>query len=109
MKSFTEPELTEFKTKLSDVMIKVDKIETKLKALKDEYKIDLDPLKKEVKELLTWIRDKARSVTEECYIMFEGEFAVYYNEWGEEIYRRPLQESERQRTIQMEIREGTNN
>jgi uncharacterized protein (DUF2249 family) len=109
LKKFTEGEITEFKTDLSTVMIKVDAIETELKEIKDKFKDKLDPFKKQVKELLTWIRDKAHSVVEECYVMYEGEYAVYYDETGEEVYRRPLEASERQKTIFMETREGTNN
>jgi endonuclease III len=109
LKQFTESELSDFKTDLSTIMIKADKIETRFKTIKDEFKAELDPLKKEVKELLTFIRDKARSITEECYIMYDGEYAVYFNADGDEVYRRPRTEAELQKTIFMAQREGTNN
>ncbi len=104
MKQFSPEELSELKTNLSTVMIKFDAIETELKDIKDEFKEKMDPLKKQVKELLTWIRDKAQRVTEECYIMYEDEYAVYYNGEGEEVYRRPKEVSERQNTIFMQQR-----
>jgi hypothetical protein len=99
MKPFTLDEISEFKNELSTEMIKVDSIETELKDIKDEYKEKLDPLKKTVKVLLTNLRDKSRLVNEECYVNYEGEYAVYYNADGEQIYKRPLESSERQRTI----------
>ena len=104
MKKFSSEELSELKSDLSTIMIKFDVIETELKDIKDDYKEKLDPLKKSVKELLAWIRDKAKRVTEECYIMYEGEFAVYYNGEAEEVHRRPLEISEKQKTIFMQQR-----
>jgi hypothetical protein len=108
MKSFTPEEISEFKNELLTVMIDVDVIETKLQEIKDEYKEKLNPLKKNVKNLLTWLRDKARTVTEECYVNYEGEYAVFYNADGEQIYKRPLEVSERQKTIFMETRNAIN-
>jgi hypothetical protein len=99
MKPFTPEEISEYKNVLSTEMIKVDSIETELKEIKDEYKDKLKPLKDTVKECLTYIRDKARTVNEECYINYEGEYAVFYNADGEQIYKRPLEVSERQKTI----------
>lgn len=106
MKSFTSEEIQEFKNNLSIEMIEVDSLETKLKEIKDEYKEKLKPHKLVVKECLTYIRDKARLINEECYINFEGEYAIYYNSDGEEIYKRPLDISEKQKTIFMETRKA---
>lgn len=99
MKPFTPEEISDYKTELSTEMIKVDTIEAELKEIKDEYKDKLKPLKDTVKQCLTYIRDKARTVNEECYINYEGEYAVYYNADGEQVYKRPLETSERQKTI----------
>ena len=104
MKKFTPEELAELKTVLSDLMINTDAIETELKDVKSEFKEKLDPLRDKIKEHLTWIRDKAKIIREECYINFEGEYAIYYNGDGEEVHKRPLEVSERQKTIQMQMR-----
>lgn len=99
MKPFTPEEIQELKTDLSTQMIFVDSEETQLQEIKDEYKEKLKPAKTVIKTCLTYIRDKARTVNEECYINYEGEYAVYYNSDGEQIYKRPLETSERQKTI----------
>lgn len=108
MKKFTLQELEAFKNDLSSNMIEMDSIESEFQHVKDEFKTKLKPLKSEVKEYLTYIRDKARTVREECYVIFEGEYAVYFNEDGEEVYRRPLEASEKQKTIFMETRKAVN-
>lgn len=104
MKKFTTEELSELKTVLSELMINTDAIETELKEIKTEFKEKLDPLKDKIKEHLSWIRDKAKIIREECYINFEGEYAIYYNGDGEEVYKRPKEISERQNTIFMQQR-----
>lgn len=109
LKHFVSTEIDEFKTQLSEKMIVVDEIETDLKEIKDEFRSKLEPLKNDIKILLTNIRDKAKRVKEECYVFYEGEFAVFYNSDGNEVYKRPLDASERQKTIFMETRTGTNN
>ncbi len=104
LKTFTNEELVEFKNDLSKIMINVDSIETEFCEIKSKYKEQLKPLRDEIKKLLVYVRDKARSVKEECYITYEGEFALYYNAGGEMIHQRPLEASERQKTIFMETR-----
>jgi hypothetical protein len=104
MKKFSTEELSEFKTTLSDVMIKLDQIENSLQKIKDEFKLQTKPLKSEVSELLCWIRDKAKSVNEDCFVIYTESMAEYYNAEGEQVFERPLEASERQKTIQMELR-----
>jgi ABC-type Zn2+ transport system substrate-binding protein/surface adhesin len=104
----TEEELAEKRTFLSDEMIKADALEQEFKVVKDAHKEKVKPIDKKIGCLLTFIRDKGEMVNEECYIYYEGEYAVYHDGQGIEVYRRPLMPDERQKTIQMALREGTN-
>lgn len=109
-KKFLPEEISEKKTDLSEVMIKLREIENELKEIKDEYKVKMKPLQTEVNQLLTDINYKARNVKEECYIRFEftENMAGYYNADGELVHVRPLEVSEKQKTIMQVLREGTN-
>ena len=106
LKKFSTEEVNEFKTQLSVVMIESSEIEEEFDAIKTEYKAKLKPLKDKVHGLLRFIRDKARLVKEECYVNYEGEYAIIYNSDGEEIDKRPLTVDERQKTIFMETRKA---
>jgi hypothetical protein len=108
---FTEDELNERKTNLSEEMITADDLEQQFKLVKDAHKEKMKPINRRISNLLLDIRSKGTSITEEAFIMYEGEFAVYHDAEGIEIYKRPLMASEKQQpTVYMEIRkEGTNN
>jgi len=107
-KPFTPEQILVFKDKLSTTMIEFNAIEEELKEIKDDYKLKMDPLKAETKELLKNIKNKAEFVKEKCYLMIEGNEAGYYNADGELVYTRPLLPGERQKTIFSVQREGTN-
>jgi hypothetical protein len=110
MVPFTFDELAEIRTNLVDEIIIEDKLNAEFKEVKEAHKALMKPVKQKIKNMRDKVRDKGEWITEECYIMFEGEFAVYYSGEGVEVYKRPLMASEKQQpTIQMEIRkEGTN-
>jgi len=82
-----------------------------IELVKKEFKSRMEPNSLRVSQLLTHLHQKAEAVTEECNVIFEQDngMAIYYNQNGEEVGRRPLIQSERQRTIFTEMRkEGTN-
>jgi len=99
MKRFTAEELNEMKSILSDFMIDLDKLETQLDDIKSEYKEKMKPQRDQVRKLLVNLRFKAELVTEECYLIYENEMALIYNGEGELIHTRPVELSERQKTI----------
>ena len=104
MKQFTPDEISGFKSSLSERLIELKEKESEFAQVKEEFKEQTKPLKSDVEQMVLNIRDKARLVKEECYVMFEGMYAVYYNADGEEVHKRPLEASEKQRTIFMETR-----
>lgn len=104
MKPFTADEINEYKHELSEIMIKLADLQAKFDVVKEQHKEATAPLNKQIKQYVDSIRSKAELVKEECYIMYEEQLAVYYNADGEEVFRRPLEPSERQKTIFMEER-----
>ncbi len=107
---FTDDEIAERMANLSHLDIQIADAEADFKIIKDLHKEKVKPIEKKRTVLIDSIRDKGEIINEECYAMFEGEFAIYYDGEGTEVYKRPLLISEKgQRTIQMEVRkEGTN-
>lgn len=110
-KPFTPDQIVVFKDELSTTMIDLNIIEDEFKAIKDEYKSKMKPLKEETKILLTEIKNKAEFITERCFVMIEGNEVGYYNANGDLVYQRPLLPGEKQKTVFSVLREkeGTNN
>lgn len=104
MKPFDSDEISEYKHELSEIMIRLADIQAEFDIVKEKHKEAVNPLNKQIKQYVDFIRNKAQLVKEECYIMYEEQYAVYYNSDGEEVFRRPLEPSERQKTIFMEGR-----
>lgn len=106
-KRFEKDELSQVKDDLTEKLIKIESLEDELATLKSEYKEQIDPLKKESKELLAVVKSKGELVTEECYLMYDYDEkqAGIYNRMGELVDQRPLKAEEYQKTIKLT---GTN-
>ena len=76
-------------------------LNTDFDVVKQSFKEQLKPIKKEIKTTLTYLRDKARSVTEDCYVVYnyDNNSTEFYNGEGEMVYSRPMETSELQKTI----------
>jgi hypothetical protein len=61
---FTEDELNERKTNLSEEMITADDLEQQFKLVKDAHKEKMKPINRRVSNLLLDIRSKGTSITE---------------------------------------------
>jgi hypothetical protein len=111
MKRFTNDEIVEFKNQLSDLSIEKDGIDTEFDSIKEVFKGRLKPIKEGIKTTLTYIRDKARLVTEDCYVVYDYENFVteYYSDDGVVVYSRPMEPAERQKTIFSINKTGTDN
>ena len=75
-----------------------------------EYKVKLEPLVSDRKELLKGIKNKAEYTTENCYkfVDMEDKMVGYYNGEGDLIDSRPAMANELQGTIfQMGRKTGT--
>jgi predicted RNase H-like nuclease (RuvC/YqgF family) len=101
MKKFSEDEIDEYKTELSENSIELDTLQTELSELKKEYKEKMKPKSTRVKFLLTCLRQKAIAVTDDVYVLkSETEYCIYNSE-GKLLSSRPLKASEKQKTIYM--------
>jgi gas vesicle protein len=106
-KPFTPEQIRVFKDDLSTGMIELNQLEDELKAIKDQFKARMKPMKQETRTLLTNIKNKAEFVCEKCFVMIEGNEAGYYNADGILVYQRPLLPGEA-KTVFSVLREGTN-
>lgn len=111
MKPFTPEELSEMKDTLSTITIEINDIEEEKKDAMSMYNERLKPHKKELKELLHGIKNKAEFVTENCYKIIDQEKRIvgFYNENGDLIESRAAYANELQATIFQMRRTGTNN
>lgn len=110
MKQFTHEEISLMKDSLADVSIELNDIALEKKEVTAEYTEREKPLKKETKGLLLNIKRKAIEVHEECFKFIDqdnGEVA-FYNQVGDLIFSRPIQPSEKQKTIFALPKTGTN-
>ncbi len=101
VKSFSEEEMSEHRTELSEKMIILNGLETERKKMNDEFKVQIKPVKAEISELLTEVTHQSTIVTEECFKMLsQGENkAFYYNGNGGLVKTRPMIPEERQGNI----------
>jgi len=110
MKQFTLEDIEEMKTRLSDQMVALSKLEFELKEVKDDFKNRMKPIKDEVTALVENVKHQARAVTETCYKFVDHDNGQvgYYNEDGMLIKERPILPNERQTSIfTMESKTGT--
>lgn len=107
---YSDEELNEKKTELSEVDIKLYDIDVRKKAIMDELKKEIKPLSNEHSDLLQKIKNRGEFVEARCFKMVDQEqgLVAYYNEQGVLVESRPINPSERQTNI-FQIKTGTNN
>lgn len=101
MKQFTHDDIIGFKEELSDVSITLSDIAIeRTESNKDFAAREKDP-KQRKKEVLQYIKDKAVSVNENCFVFLnqDDNTAYFYNGEGDQVFSRPLLPKERQKTI----------
>lgn len=112
MRRLTHEELTEKKNELSETDIKINDIEIEKKAATERFKIALDPLKDQRKEILKVLKEKGEYVKDEiCYkfIFEEDKTVAFYNGDGDMVDFRPMTGEEAQASLfRVDRRTGTN-
>jgi hypothetical protein len=108
MRKFSDEEMEEYKTELSDNSVELDTLKTELDEMKKEYKEKMKPKATRLKFLLKCLREKAVAVTDEVYALKSDTEYCIYNSEGELLLSRSLKPSEKQKTLRMALREGTN-
>jgi predicted transcriptional regulator len=98
---YTHAELVELRDRLSELVLRQDEIKRAQAEVTKEYKEQLRPIKDELGRVCCGLRDKARTVREECYVLSNHEtgMAEYFNADGEMVFERPLDVSERQENL----------
>lgn len=106
-KAYTNQDVEQFREKLSDFMIEIDKIESELTKVKKEFTVKMKPLKTEVKKLLSNINYRSEVVEEQVYIFVDHDDnqVGYYNNTGMLVHTRMLKIDEHQRSIMSSSRE----
>lgn len=101
MKGYQHGELQSIKDGLLQDMIDRQQKEEEWEARKEEHREAMKPLNAQISSSLNALRDKARTVTEDCFIIANHEdgTAEYYNSDGEMVYERPLEVEERQEQL----------
>jgi hypothetical protein len=106
MKQFTHDDLVGFKEELSDVSINLNDIAVEkaeiTKAFAEKAK---EPTKRRV-EILKYLKEKAVSVTEGCFVFLDQESgeAYFFNGEGDQVFSRPLLPKEKQKTMFGQLR-----
>jgi len=109
MRKFSDEEIDEYKTELSENSIELDTLKTELDELRKEFKNKMNPKTERLKFLLKCLREKAVAVTDEVYVLKSDTEYCIYNSEGELLSARLLKPSEKQKTLRMALRDGTNN
>lgn len=110
MKQFTHEEIAAMKENLAESSIKLND----LKHLKAEtvktFGEKIKPVEREIKGVLTHLKQKAINVDEECFKFVDHteENVGYYNALGDLVLSRPIMPQERQKTIFNFSKSGTN-
>lgn len=106
IRELTDSEVENYERQLSKVAVELDRLETKLKDIKDEYKHEMDPLKKELKEMVSIIR--TGRIEEEgtvfAFLTTDG-YVETYNENGFLVGRSRALGRDRQISIANHLRD----
>jgi len=111
MKPFTPEQLQGHKENLAELSIQIEEIEDEKKASAKQFKMTLDPLFEQRREMVSNIRRKAKYVSELCYKFIDREErqTAYYNADGDLIELRPATADELQPTLFVGLQKtGTN-
>ena len=111
MKPFDEEQISQMKTDLSEISIEINDIEEEKKSTSALFKLQLDPLNEQRKELLKGIKEKAEYVKDTVYKFIDTDTkpVEYYNDMGHLVSMRQATAEESQKTIFQIDRTGTNN
>lgn len=104
-------ELTELRSKFSDVSIEISRIEDRKKTSLDEFKLELKPFKKDADRLLTEIKTGHHEKFGRVFKMIDREAGMvgYYSESGYLVEQRTATPEERsQLTIQGQFNKAVN-
>jgi hypothetical protein len=112
MKRFSDEEIVEQKTLLSEIDIELNDIDEEKKEFNDKLKLRKKPLEINRKTTLKNIKQKSQFVKEPCYKFVDtsARMVCFYNSEGDLVESRPAWADElNQRNLFQEIREtGTN-
>jgi hypothetical protein len=111
MKQFTPDEMLQMKDELAEASIAINEIDIRKKEIMDAFKLELQPLETQRKQLLKGLKEKAELVNEQCFkFIFEDERMVgFYNEDGALIEARPIRPEDGQRDMFFPMQKtGTN-
>jgi hypothetical protein len=98
---FTEEEIAEMKTNLSEVAITVNDVEMEKKQHAEVFNSQLKPLKNQQGTLLVKLKNKAEYIKDICYKFIDQQDGKvgFYNSEGVLIESRQILPNERQKTI----------
>lgn len=109
---FSTEEVEEMKSDLADVLIAIDILEEKFGTLKVEHKAQTKPMKDKLRKTAISLREGSERIKGTAYAFRDltaGEYGIYSPEGVLISVPRKLKPVEKQKTIQMAMREGTNN
>lgn len=106
-KEYTEEKISEIRTKISDLCIKISDYERELAAVKAEYKSKMTPLENDRESLVSDLRAGGERVTEECYVYLNFNIgkAGLYTKDGVLLSEADITQEMSQSTIFQSLRE----
>ena len=101
LKDLTPDEVTELKDEFTSESILLAKLEEEKKAIMDEFKAKIKPVKKEMARMISLLRTRSEEVEESVYLLADQEEGMmgYYNAQGELVNQRRLRQNEKQMRI----------
>jgi len=98
---FSEEELSEMKSNLSDISIEENELKDELKEISKDLKDKIKFKRENIKGLLKYLKDKHRLENQEVYLIDDQDngLMITYNQDGDVIESRKLRQSEKQTRI----------
>jgi len=98
---FSEEELSEMKSNLSDISIEENELKDELKEISKDLKDKIKFKRENIKGLLKYLKDKHKLENQEVYLIDDQEngLMITYNQDGDVVESRKLRQSERQTRI----------
>jgi len=105
-KRLDDSEIMERKSRLADVNIQLSKLEDEKRDLMDEMKGRIDPVRKELKEVIEVVKSKSLNLTGRLFLFDDPAKGLMYkfDNTGVCVDLRPLTPQERQLKLRQEIK-----
>ena len=105
--ALSNEEIQAYEKELSHESIQLASLQEELKLIQANFKGRMKSIKEKINELLSMLKAETRREQATCYVVFDrtNRLAIYYNEQGFPVHKRPMVSGDNQFTLSGQLRE----